>query len=209
MDEWLLIRINRLGSWRDKVPNQAQCAKDLNPRAQEDKKSAWAHSGAAPIHPNVSLGATAWLSHRVAILGGVTRKALRRLKPMASRELQALALLLFHAKADNAPVASRIWVVSINRSAVDEMLVANEPDTHIIDAYDSTHRGVDTKKDANRSRAIESVLGAGYHRAYEVRDYTVDELKPLLHKLLAGNLLREEYMSVAKTILDMKEPASP
>lgn len=201
MSEWFLIGIPKIGSWRNTSPDRGQCAKDLKPRNDEETKSAWAHGVNEALTPRLPLYAMAWAGRRGRLVGVAVCEMLRRVRPMATMELHALALLLLRKKNSEGAALSRVWVLSLNRAKLDPRLVDEDPNEHVVSAYDWTHRGLATKDDAVRAKATDLVIEAGYHRAFEVHDYTLDELKPLLKQLVSGNLLRDEYIPIARDIL--------
>ncbi|WP_433931155.1 hypothetical protein AB3662_43600 [Sorangium cellulosum] len=84
---------------------------------------------------------------------------------------------------------------------MDPQLIANEDNPHIVPAYDHTHRELDTANEHERLKLVRKLINGGYRHAFDVRDFTLDELKPLLKDLLASNLIRDEYVTAAKAAL--------
>ena len=208
MDEWLAIRVPKLGSWRSPKPDCVQCAKDLKPRDDEDSKSAWAHVDVPAHHHQGIAAAATWGAQCAALFSDAASVIPSAMMPVASRDLQALALLLFSSKANKATL-SRIWILSIRRDTLAAGLVANDPSPHIVDAYNWTHRGLLVKPDTDRASVVTSTIDSGYHRSFYVRDYTADELMPLLRQLMAANLIADEYVDVARSIADVQPHVEP
>ncbi|WP_437732186.1 hypothetical protein [Sorangium sp. So ce1335] len=201
MEEWLAIRIGGRGSWIDK-PDYLKCASDLKPREKEDKKSAWAYVVDKPISPMVAMRLAFRVGSMGRSLGNVASALLSKLSPDATLELQAIALLLFLMMGSrSASPPGQVWILSFKRTQVDPKLVANEDAQHIVPAYDHTHRGLDTANVQVRQALARKLIEGRYRHAYDVRDFTLDELKPLLKQLLLSNLIRDEHVENAKLML--------
>lgn len=192
----MAIAIAKAGNWKSSTPEMAVRAKDLKPRKTEERKSAWAHvADNQPMHPHFRL-----------ILVGTVFSALPRLatrllslRPQVTRKLQAasLAVLSVHAQQKQGAsqsIPSIYYLLSIRRSAITPAdVVVKTRATHILDSYDDTHRELDLKDEARRVAVTESISAA--RNGFLIRDYTLDELRPLLTWLLKRRLVRDKYQS--------------
>lgn len=208
MDEWLAIRIGKVGKWLDLKPDEVQCAKDLKPRAGEDKKSAWAygHQEETIVNwPQVFLRAAIVVAGRLPRGETLAQRGLLLGRPQAICTLQAVAMLLHAQTAQMAQTArasvSEVCVLSIKRAVIDPTKIEEDSNEHIIPAYDPTHRSLDTKADQDAKAIIKAVSGGDFPRVRTVRTYSVDELKPLLGELLQADLIRARYVPAARAIL--------
>lgn len=88
----------------------------------------------------------------------------------------------------------------MNRSALGPDAIIEVPDSHIIVAFDSTHRELTYASIAEREPAVR-ILGAGRRRAFRGFDYTIAEPRALMLKLYEARLLKPEYAATAKRLL--------
>lgn len=201
MDEWVVIGISTLAPWRGKVLDITKCASQIAPRKGEERKSAWAHcSDRLPVHPHAIITAAGAITRRMDVAQSLAQWVLRRAPGIVSRKLQALCMMLLRASKDEKWPADIVSCVSVNRSALGPQAIIDVPDSHIIAAFDSTHRELTYASIEERKAAV-TILEAGRHRAFRGFDYTIAELRPLMIKLHKARLLKPQYAATAERLL--------
>ncbi|WP_437957326.1 hypothetical protein WME76_39345 [Sorangium sp. So ce119] len=202
VEEWLAIGISGRGSWIEKNPDASQCAGALKPRDKERRKSAWAYVEGSMVNPLLPIRLVLRVGRIGRWCGSIASEVFRRGNANATVELHALALLLFRLTGTPRSVPpSQVWVLLFKRSQVAPELIANEDNPHIVPAYDHTHRELDTANEHERLKLVRKLIAGRYRHAFDVRDFTLDELKPILKDLLTSNLIRDEYVAAAKAAL--------
>ena len=103
---------------------------------------------------------------------------------------------------------AQTWCLSLRRDALpngtEVVPVAND---HVVAAYNETHREILRLEDeSTRTGLVGKLVERPYGADRELRDYTLDQLKPLLAKLLRAGLVQERYTQTAKAILEWGEP---
>jgi hypothetical protein len=202
LNEWILIGVDKATPWRQQQPDLGKLAGKghLAPRQTEERRSAWAHSPLNyPLHPHALLHAAGSITTRVPGASSLAQWVLRRVPSLVSRQLQALCVMLHKARS-NRSSPDLVSFVSINRKTLEAGDVVDVPDSHIISAYDSTHREL-TYSTPEARKAAAAKLIAGKHRAHKVFEYTFDELRPLLSRVHRAQLLKPEFVATAEQLL--------
>jgi hypothetical protein len=199
-DEWLAIEMDEAKLWRwfERKPDINGCATTIKTRPNEQGKSAWAHVGDnSLVHPHRPLQCALRLSMIVGASAVARGLAWRRIA--ASRKLQALAKLVIDRRSNRARV-SKIFLFSFRRDLVPVDLLVETPASHPVPSFDHTHRELlvaDLKKREDVARA----LLAAKNNAVQRREYTLDELKPLLRALLKAGFVHEDFVNAARDLL--------
>ena len=173
--EKLAIKTDHPSRWRNRAE---KAANDLTPQGEDDSKSSWAHAFSDE-------------SGFDALLDGTPA--------VATRLLQALALFLFHAKADESVLRNRVEGISFERNALSDDVIIDDKDEHVVVRFDETHRSLRTATIEARQECLRTIFQKD---AFNDWKYTRQQLIPLLQYLLAKECLRLEYVELARKIVE-------
>ncbi len=198
--EWIGVFQSRgeRNKWRADKPNHHQCAKTLTPREKDkDGRSGWAHVGDnRPISPSIPL---CTLSLPVLRGASIRRAAIRCGFLEPTRKIQCVARLLQETKRGAS--VSQVFVLSLSREPLSDDLLSREEADTPLPILSVTHRGLKLFETEKRLEVVRDYIETGRGRGYRLRDYTIDELRPMLRWLLSAGYVGEDFKDTALALL--------
>lgn len=202
--EWLAVYVGKSqrNAWKGPQRDPVRCANVLEPREQDsDGKSAWAyvHGRDGRLHPSFAVDTTVALCTKAWPVPSIARMLFTLLRPTAACEMHAVAkFVLDQHRGHSNPL---VHVLGVRRVGGFDKLIGAEAQTHAVRAYDHTHRGLMLHDDSVRAKVVKEILDCGPVTCFELVDFTLAEVRPLLRKLVDAALIRPEFHDDALALL--------